>query len=203
MRESKSFKEAAEAAHTKTVEARKKLVAEIEALDTAEAVSWPKRMKALETLVAAAREAELAWRASADRARAASVASSGASHAYTMARAQLEAALRAGADNEAIDAFTREMRDDEDKSRKAHVGGYTQERPAPFAAPILRGYTNKHDVQRRIAAVRGAVGAPSSSGSNLTSARWPPASRNCGHLCRRSASPFMHRSRPRRRPPDD
>ena len=136
---------------------RKQIAAKLAELDARDAADYPRRTKAVDDAVAAAKAAEVAWRLAQDKARAASAAASDASHGYVLRRASLEQELRGSADNEAIDGFVRDMRAGEEEARREHVGGYVQLVHKETGERILRGFTNKHDVARRIAAIRAAI----------------------------------------------
>ena len=140
-----------------TMAARRKLIAEIDALDAKAAAESPKHERAVAAAIDDVRAAEAALRVANDRLRDVGYAKSQWSLGYTLARQRLEQELRNGADGDAIDAFIRDMHDDQDLSRKAHVGGLDHQTNPVTRKASLRRYTNAKTVFARIEAAKAAI----------------------------------------------
>ena len=138
---------------------RKALVDALAKLDAKAPTEFAKLDKAISAEIANVRAAEIALKAANDKLAAANYAKSGATIAYDNERLRLEAALRNSPAADVIDVFTRDMRDELESARKAHEGGWIQERHPVTREPMLRGYTNKESVAARVNAIHAALAA--------------------------------------------
>jgi hypothetical protein len=138
---------------------RKTVAEKLAKVDSAAEVSLPKLRVDRESLIAAAREVEIKWRAACDRAQQAQRDLSSASHTYSTERSKLEQQLIETASPE-IAIFLSDMRDEWDKCFKQfafHNGVEVVNRITGKKADVT--VNNRSSVLARQTAIRDAQAA--------------------------------------------
>lgn len=157
LRRTPAVHEAVQAEAARTLAERKALTDALAKLDAKAPAEFAKLDKAISAEIGNVRAAEIALKEANAKLAAANYAKGAAVIAYDAERQRLEAALRNSRAADAIDAFTRDMRDELDAARKLHEGGWIQDRHPVTREPMLRGFSNKQSVAARVEAIHAAI----------------------------------------------
>ncbi len=140
------------------IAARRKLLAELHALDHGAEAEWNKHEKIVANAIAKRNTAIQALRQADAELNAATGAKAEASYIRTRARERIEGELIAGADLDAIEAFRAELYDESARLRR--VGNIqrveTVDRNQITGSAVRNVYSNVASINRRLAAIRDA-----------------------------------------------